>query len=200
MRTAKRSSIISLILVLVSGTASAFDKEKWGYGVYAKNGSYTVGDPSGKVDNTFSTNFGAKIMFFPERRGSRVFFALESGGFNLDADGGDSLNNAEVSSFGAQLGYERRFNIARDFKLWLGGALTAGNTTVENRYSLTSDGFLDTNFKDRDDSAVGFSVFMDTYFDVTEEGDIQIGIGPYYDFQGNDGVESGGIKITLQRK
>lgn len=200
MRTAKRNTFIFSLLLVLSGTTSAFDKDKWGYGVYAKGGSYTVGDPSGDVDSTFSTNFGGKIMFYPDRRGHRVFFALEAGGFNLDADAGEGLNNAEVSTFGAQLGYERRFNISRDFKLWLGGALNAGTTKVENRYSLASDGFLDTQFKDRDDSNVGFSLYLDTYFDVTEEGDIQIGIGPYYDIQSNDGIESGGLKITLQRK
>jgi hypothetical protein len=194
-----RAIVLSFLCLLSSQAATAFEKENWGYGIFAKAGTYTIDDPAGDVDETFSTNFGAKIMFFPQARGQRAFFALESGGFTLDADR-SGLVNADVSMLAARLGYETRFNFTRNFKVWLGGSINAANIQVEDRYTLASDGFLDETYKDRDDSAVGFTLYLDTYFELTEQGDIEVGFGPYYDKYSNDGVEAVGLKVTLQRK
>jgi hypothetical protein len=192
-------ALLTILCLLCSPAAVAFDKDRWGFGLYAKPGTYTLDDPDGDVDETFSTNWGGKVMFHPQRRGRRAFLAVEGGGFTLDADRSGLINN-DVSILAARLGYETRFNISRNFKLWLGGSLNAANIEAEDRFRLASDGFLDTRFKDRDDSAVGFTVFADTYFELTEQGDIEVGFGPFYERYSNDGVEAYGLKVTLHRK
>ena len=177
----------------------ALDDDSWGYGLYAKGGSYTLDDPDGEVEDTFSTHWGGKVTFYPQRRGRRAFLAVETGSFTLDADRSGLVNN-EVSMIAARLGYEMRYNLSRDFKIWFGGTINGANIESENRFTLASDGFLDENLRSRDHSAVGFTVFADTYFELTEQGDIQLGVGPFYERYANNGVEAFGLKITLERQ
>lgn len=199
MKARIKTAVIGAFCALSFQPVQAFDQDSWGYGVYAKGGQYTIGETDGEVDDAGAAAIGAKLMLYPQSRGNRYFFAIEGGGFDLDADT-EGLVNSEVSFLTAMVGWEHRFNFTRNFKVWAGAAISAGKLTAENRYDLTHDGFLNNTYSDRDETLAGVSVYADTYFDLNREGSLQLGIGPFFDMQASDGLQAVGIKLTVQRR
>lgn len=199
MKAMIKTAVMSALCVATFQEVVAFEGLDLGYGVYAKGGNYTIGEADGEVDSTGAMAFGGKVMLYPESRGNRYFFGLEFGGFDLEADT-EGLVNSEVGFFTAMAGWEHRFNFTRNFKVWAGAAITAGQLSVENRYDLTDDGFLDNQYSDLDESPVGLSLFADTYFDLNQDGSVQLGLGPFFDYQTSDGVQAVGVKVTLQHQ
>lgn len=194
-----RSAIPLLVTLLLPNMAFSFDEEQWGYGVYLKSGNYTIDDSEVRVDDGVAHAFGAKVMFKPEARGQRYFASVDSVDFTLDASNSGHVNS-EVYSVQFAGGYERRFSFTRDIKMWLGAALSINSTTVEDRYLLTNDGFLERRLSDNKEKGIGVQFNADTYFDVSSKGSYQAGLGLYADFQGSDAIEAFGVRLTLQKK
>lgn len=198
-RATFRSSIPLLITLLSPNIALSFDEDQWGYGVYLKSGNYTIDDSEASVGDEIAHTFGAKMMFKPEARGRRYFASVDSVDFTLEASNSGYVNS-EVYSLQLAGGYERRFSFTRDIKMWLGAALSINSTTVEDRYVLTNDGFLERRLSDHEEQGIGIQLNADSYFDVSSKGAYQAGLGLYADLQGRDAVEAFGVRLTLQKK
>jgi hypothetical protein len=195
----KLQTFMILSVCLVPAVGQAFEKERWGYGGYMKAGSYSLDDKGGSTGTATASGLGLKVHFKPEVRGRRYFASVDMTDFHLKAVNGGNIN-AEVSTTQFGGGIEQRFNLARNFKIWLGAGLSLNTTKVDNRFSLTSDGFLNENIGSRKKSGVGVLLNADTYFDLSRRGDYQVGVGFYSDIQGSGGATAYGLKLTLQKK
>lgn len=167
------------------------------YGMYLKAGSYTVDDPSGDTAVTPAIVPGLKVNFDMAERGERLNVAFEYTTFDLD--GSTSEIGQDISGYSFAGGYEKKFAISRNFKIWLGAAVTLSNYEYTDRYTLAGDGFLNNTFENRSESSLGATLTADSFFTVGESGNWYMGVGAYIDSGFSDAVQSVGLKITLQR-
>jgi hypothetical protein len=54
------------VLLVSANSATAFEKENWGYGAYFKSGNYTYQDSSEKTDKTTSSTPGLQLRYNPQ--------------------------------------------------------------------------------------------------------------------------------------
>ncbi len=186
-----------LFIVVISLFSASAMAEGIGFNLYAKAGKLTISDPDGDTDSPTSIVPGARLSYGLSTRGSRVFLGFEALSEDVDPDT-DKIGQ-EISGSNFYGGYEKRFPISRDFKLWLGGSLNYVNQDYENRFTVDDDGFLADSYNDRSSSYAGVSLFADTYLHVSERW--VIGLGLFSDFAlGEDGTNHYGLRLSFGRE
>lgn len=182
--------VTSVFVTLMARTADVrADENRFSYAGYTKFGYFDVSDPDGDTDGTFSIVPGFKMNYDLAARGQRVFGTFEYTAFATDAD--YQTIGQEVSGFSLGGGWEKRFAVSRDVKVWLGVGGFVGNYSFDKRQDLASDGYLANSYEKRTETLVGASLTADTYFNVSERW--RFGVGAYYDIAFGDGFQSVGL-------
>lgn len=178
--------------VFFSSVASASDLH---FGGYLKAGKYGVEDPDGSTETSDNVVPALKILYDLDSRGQRVFGGLEYVSFSLDPEP-DSIAQ-DIDGYALLAGYERKFPLSRVIKLWLSGSLSASSVDFTHRTAIANDGYLEQRLDDRTENYFSGSFSLDSYFTVSDS--LEIGVGVYVDVPFGDGVESAGLKVTLQQ-
>jgi hypothetical protein len=165
------------------------------WGVYGKIGSYSVEDPEGSSGSEVVFLPGAKVVFPISRRGRQFVAGVELIDFSLDASESDV--SQDVKGYRIWGGYEHQFSISRNFKIWTGAGLALDSVSYENRYTIDTDGYLDEEFDDRDESNAGITLYALTMFDMGRSSVWHPGIGVYIDSPFGDGVKSLGGTVQI---
>lgn len=181
-----------LPLVFFSSVASAGDLHVGGY---LKAGRYGVEDPDGSTETADNVAPALKILYELDARGQRVFGGLEYISFSLDPEA-DTIAQ-DVDGYALLAGYERKIPLSRALKIWIGGSLSASSVDFTHRSVIANDGYLDQRLDDRAETYFSGALTLDSYFTVTDS--LELGVGLYVDLPFGDGVESAGLRVTVQQ-
>lgn len=186
--------LVVAILAFLSFSVSA--DSKFNFYLQGKAGQLVTVDPDGDTENIMAISPGLKFSIDLASRGSRVFFTYDYLTAELHSSTVNIGQDISGSSLGA--GYEHKFPISRNFKLWLGGALSYNQHDFTGRHLIDDDGYLVETFEDRSVTPVGFSIYADTYFHISEN--FVFGIGGFGDFTSSDSVNLFGIRFSIGRE
>ena len=182
---------IGFSILIFSGVSIA--DSNIGYHAYSKFGSLTVDEPDGDSPSDAYFSPGLLVTIPTGSRGSRFFSRVEL--FDKELEGSSGEVRQDVSGVTFSTGYEKQWVFSKSVKPWLGAAINLNNHTFENRYVVDSDGFLVSEFDDREETSLGITLSAINYFSVGK--DFKIGLGGYSDIGFSDGFNTVGLNISL---
>jgi hypothetical protein len=132
-----RRILTTLILLLICPVAQA--AESFRFGVLPSIALYSVEDPLGPTEQRAGFS-PAAVMFIEMGRDSRLMAQLAYDSFTTTASTTNVHN--DVTSLNVGLSYQMMMRVTRGWKPWLGVGAAYASEKYENRYTVTSGGFL----------------------------------------------------------
>lgn len=154
----KNVCLVTLLLFLLPHTVYAAplglpkSTAKIGYGVGGAHVS--VDDPNGNTEEKWGvqpfTLVYSDWLFSDIRHWSELYYyetSLDSSSTNVGQD---------VERTGFRVSLQKNFRVGKSFSPWIGGGLDVSQVQYSVRHTKDNEGFLDTQFGDRDEVAVSF--------------------------------------------
>ena len=128
------------------------------YGWLPQLNYHFVDDPDGDTEDTSALNALSAFATYDLNRHSRVMVVGAQYSYDLDYTEGSVGQEVETTEF--DITYQRKVNLSRDLKFWLGAGLGFSNTSYEDRCLIRSDGFCqpEDRLEDRDEDNISIVV------------------------------------------
>lgn len=177
--------LVALFLGVVSISAQA--EMKFGAGFVA--GDYTVQDPEGDTDSADETGV-VGIITLPVNRNYpswRYWFQLGHNSFEYEARTDQVGQEVTYTSLEGQI--HLGFNVAREFKPWIGAGLGASLADYEGRHTIDEDGYLADSFEDRSETNT-FLLLNAGLASTKLDAGFHVGLAATHKIPFDDGIEA----------
>ncbi|MCP4747025.1 MAG: porin family protein [Desulfobacteraceae bacterium] len=145
----------------------------------------TVEDPDGDTDN--ESVFVPFALAMTHDFDSQLRLYSEFAYYDFDLDAGTDKIGQEVSGYQLSASVQRLFKFSHALQFYAGFGLAYTNAEFKDRYTVDSDGFLDTRYDDRDESFLSGLVSLSREWDIAES--ISLGFHLSYQHAFGDGIK-----------
>ena len=144
--------------------------------------SVSVSDPDGNTKD-FTGLLPFEFSYIGDGKRSRIVWGAAFYDFNIDAT--TSNIGQDITGFEVNGVWAHKWAASRSFKPWLGIGFSASVLEFTSRHTIDTDGFLNQNFEDREDTIVNvilnatheWSINKTFYWGVSLEYKVPIGDG-----------------------
>ena len=138
-----------VVLLVVFASTGMVQASEFGYTFYGSN--LSVDDPDGSANSaSYLAPFNG---FFADTLKRDLRYQVEIFTDNVTLEGGVNQVGQKVKYQGLGLSLQRRFRLSSNIKPWLGLGVESLSVEYSERHTRDKDGFLDSRFPDRDESA-----------------------------------------------
>lgn len=132
----KYISLMSALMLLVIG--SSVKAEETLFGWLPTISSISVDDPDGPTDNSLQIQPISIFLSHELDRNSRVLTTFANKSYDLDYGPNDIYQEIDVNKLAVT--YQRRINVSRANRFWIGGGMFFGKATYDNRTVVLPNG------------------------------------------------------------